>query len=178
MVIPMFVAVYMPNIQVSFLLRDDGVTDPGLQGKVIMSGALFVAIAALMYGRIRKYLSSAQILMACFVFQGSGIVIMGLTESPLVTAAGCAVLGIGTGIANPLISDMIVARTSPEMRSKAIGVSYTARYSGDFLNPAILYPLRVAFGLHNAFLVVGALFLAGVVVAAIWRQAAGKPATA
>jgi MFS family permease len=178
MVIPMFVAVYMPNIQVSFLLRDDGITDPGIQGKVIMSGALFVAIAALMYGRIRKYLSSAQILMACFVFQGVGILIMGLTASPIVTAMGCAVLGIGTGIANPLISDMIVARTSPEMRSKAIGVSYTARYSGDFLNPAIMYPLRVTLGLHGAFLVVGGLFLLGVVVAAIWRQAVGKPATA
>jgi MFS family permease len=178
MIIPMFVAVYMPNIQVSFLLRDDGITDPSIQGKVIMTGALFVAIAALLFGCIRTWLSSAQILMACFIFQGVGIAIMGLTDGAVLTAVGCAVLGIGTGISNPLISDLIVSRTSPELRSKAIGISYTARYSGDFLNPAIMYPLKMALGLHGAFIVVGGLFLLGVAVAAAWRQTIGKPATA
>ena len=56
------------------------------------------------------------------------------------------------------------------MRSSAIGLSYTARYSGDFLNPLIVHPLGLALGLHTAFVVVGGLFLAGVVVAAVWRQ--------
>ncbi|MDB5393739.1 MAG: transporter [Rhodospirillales bacterium] len=177
MIIPMFVAVYMPNIQVSFLLRDDGISDPGFQGKVIMTGALFVAIAALLFGWIRKWLSSAQILMLCFVLQGVGIALMGLADGAVVTAIGCAILGSGTGISNPLISDLIVSRTSPELRSKAIGISYTARYSGDFLNPALMYPLRVTLGLHGAFIVVGVLFLVGVAVAAVWRQAIGKPAT-
>ena len=176
MIIPMFVAVYMPNIQVSFLLRDDGVVSAPIQSYVILTGAFMVAVAAMFYGSIRKRLSSAQILLACFVFQGVGILIMGLTTDAVVTAIGCGVLGIGTGISNPLISDLIVARTSPELRSKAIGLSYTARYSGDFLNPAIMYPLRVTLGLHGAFMVVGALFLAGVAVAAIWRQSTGKPA--
>lgn len=178
MIIPMFIAVYMPNIQVSFLLRDDGITDPMTQSYVILSGALFVAIAALLYGRIRGWLSAPQILMLCFVLQGVGILIMGFSHSAIMTAIGCAVLGSGTGISNPLISDLIVARTSAEQRSKAIGISYTARYSGDFINPWIMHPLGVAIGLHNAFLVAGALFLIGVAVAAAWRQAIAKPAVA
>jgi MFS family permease len=178
MIIPMFIAVYMPNIQVSFLLRDDGVTSAPIQSYVILTGALTVAIAALFYGRLRRRLSSAQIMMACFIFQGLGITIMGFTTSAAVTAMGCAILGIGTGISNPMISDLIVARTSHELRSKAIGLSYTARYSGDFINPGIMFPLRITFGLHSAFIIVGILFLAGVAIAAAWRQAIAKPAPA
>jgi len=178
MIIPMFIAVYMPNIQVSFLLRDDGVVGPSVQSYVILTGAFTVAVAALCFGPIRRRISGPQILLACFVFQGTGIVIMGLSHAALPIALGCGVLGIGTGISNPLISDMIVARTTPQMRSGAIGLSYTARYSGDFLNPLIVHPLGLALGLHTAFVVVGGLFLAGVSVAAVWRQAMGKTVAA
>ena len=68
--------------------------------------------------------------------------------------------------------------TTPEVRSSAIGLSYTARYSGDFLNPLIMHPLSLVLGLHTAFIVVGGLFLAGVAVAAVWRQAVGKTVAA
>lgn len=170
LIIPMFIAVYMPNIQVSFLLRDDGITRPGVQSDVILTGAFMVGVTALFYGRIRPRVSSAQILLACFVLQGIGLVVMGLAHDALLTAAGCGILGIGTGISNPLISDLIVARASPEIRSRAIGASYTARYAGDFLNPLIMLPLGRAMGLHAGFVLVGATFLAGVVIAAIYRQ--------
>jgi MFS family permease len=178
MIIPMFIAVYMPNIQVSFLLRDDGILRPLTQSHVIETGAFTVAVAALCFGMIRRRFSGTQILLACFVFQGAGIAIMGLSHAALPIALGCGVLGIGTGISNPLISDMIVARAAPELRGRAIGLSYTARYSGDFLNPLIVHPLGLALGLHNAFVVVGGLFLAGVVVAVVWRQSMGKTAPA
>jgi len=178
MIIPMFIAVYMPNIQVSFLLRDDGIVRPLTQSHVIETGAFTVAVAALCFGAIRRRFSGTQILIACFIFQGVGIAVMGLSWGALGTAIGCGILGIGTGIANPLISDLIVARATPEMRSRAIGLSYTARYSGDFINPLVMHPLGVAIGLHNAFVSAGALFLIGVAVAVIWRQAIGKPAAA
>ena len=178
LIIPMFVAVYMPNIQVSFLLQDDGILGPSIQSYVILTGAFTVAVSALCFGRISRRFSGARILLACFVFQGVGIAVMGLSHAAVPIALGCGILGIGTGIANPLISDLIVARTSPEMRSRAIGLSYTARYSGDFINPAIMLPLAKVAGLHNAFLVVGGAFLAGVVVAVLWRQSLRKPAAA
>jgi MFS family permease len=178
MIIPMFIAVYMPNIQVSFLLRDDGIVGPSIQSYVILTGAFAVGVSALCFGPIRRRLSGPQILLACFVFQGLGIAVMGLSHAAVPIAIGCGILGIGTGISNPLISDMIVARTTPEMRSRAVGVSYTARYSGDFLNPLIVHPLGLAIGLHSAFVVMGGVFLAGVLVAAAWRQSFGKTATA
>jgi MFS family permease len=178
MIIPMFVAVYMPNIQVSFLLRDDGIVAPLDQSHVIETGAFTVAVAALCFGALRKRFSGTQILIACFVFQGIGIALMGASHTAVPIALGCGVLGIGTGIANPLISDLIVARTTPEVRGAAIGISYTARYSGDFINPFVMLPLATLTGLHNAFLVVGGAFLLGVVIAILWRQSLGKTAAA
>jgi MFS family permease len=178
MIIPMFIAVYMPNIQVSFLLRDDNIVRPLTQSHVIETGAFTVAVSAFCFGMIRRRFSGAQTLLACFVFQGAGIIVMGLSHTALGIALGCGVLGIGTGIANPLISDMIVSRSTPEMRSRAIGASYTARYSGDFLNPLIMHPLSLALGLHMAFVAVGGLFLAGAAMAAGLRQTVMKPAPA
>jgi MFS family permease len=178
LILPMFVAVYMPNIQVQFLLRDDGITGPSAQSYVILTGAFVVAVSALCYGRVSRRFSGAQILIACFVFQGLGITLMGATHSAVPIALGCGILGIGTGIANPLISDLLVARTTPDMRSRAIGLSYTARYSGDFINPLIMRPMAIVIGLHSAFLVVGGAFLAGVVIAVLWRQSLRKPAEA
>ncbi len=178
LIIPMFIAVYMPNIQVSFLLRDDGIISPSTQSNVILAGAVAVAIAALFYGAAKRRLGTRAILLLCFLFQGTGILVMGAIHGPVWTALGCCILGIGTGIANPLISDLIVARTTLALRSKAIGVSYTARYGGDFLNPWIVHPLGLAIGLHRAFVVIGALFLFGVAFATAIRQpfSARKPA--
>jgi MFS family permease len=176
LILPMFVAVYMPNIQVSFLLADDGIVGPSMQSLVILTGAFTVAVSALCFGPVSRRFSGPQILLACFVFQGVGIAVMGLSHTAPLIALGCGILGCGTGIANPLISDLLVTRTTPDMRSRAIGVSYTARYSGDFINPLVMHPLGVAIGLHNAFIAAGASFLVGVVVAIAWRQAIAKPA--
>ncbi len=178
MIIPMFIAVYMPNIQVSFLLRDDGIGDSLTQSHVIETGAFTVAVSALCFGMIRRRFSGPRILLACFVFQGIGIALMGVSHSAVPIALGCGILGIGTGIANPLISDLIVARTTPQVRSSAIGVSYTARYSGDFLNPLVMLPLAKLMGLHSAFVVLGAAFLIGVAIAILWRQSMAKAAAA
>ncbi len=178
LIVPMFVAVYMPNIQVSFLLRDDGIVRPSTQSYIILTGAFMVGLTALFYGRFRPHLSGNTILYLCFLSQGAGITIMGLSHTAIPIAVGCAILGVGTGIANPLISDLIVAQAAPEIRARAIGASYTMRYVGDFANPFIMRPLGMAIGLHNAFIGVGAIFLASVLAFAGWRQlpAARKPA--
>jgi len=62
---------------------------------VILTGALTVAIAALFLRRLRRRLSSAQIMMACFIFQGLGITIMGFYHQRCCDCDGCAILGIG-----------------------------------------------------------------------------------
>ena len=170
LIVPMFVAVYMPNIQVSFLLRDDGIVRPSTQSTIILTGAFMVGLTSLFYGRIRPHLSSSTILYLCFLFQGAGITIMGLSHTPIPIAVGCGILGMGTGIANPLIADWIVGRASPEIRARAIGASYTMRYVGDFANPFIMKPLGGLIGLHTAFTLVGAIFLASVGAFALWRQ--------
>ena len=45
-----------------------------------------------------------------------------------------------------------------------MGLGYTARYVGDFLNPVIVGPLAIAAGLHMAFVILGAAFIAAVLV--------------
>ena len=137
---------------------------------IILTGAFMVGITSLFYGRFRPHLSSSAILYLCFLFQGAGITIMGLSHTPVPIALGCGILGVGTGIANPLISDWIVARASSEIRARAIGASYTMRYVGDFANPFIMKPLGALIGLHTAFTLVGAIFLASVGAFALWRQ--------
>jgi hypothetical protein len=46
------------------------------------------------------------------------------------------------------------------------------------VHPFVVTPLRTAFGLHNAFLILGVASLVGAVLAVLWRFKPGQRATA
>jgi MFS family permease len=169
---PVFVVMYLPNIQLSLLLASDGVMSPTVQSVVIAVGAGTVALGSYLYGSIRPRLGTRWTLFLFLALQGAGVMTIGFSHAVLPAMIGCGILGFGSGIANPMLTDLLLARAPAEVRGRVIGFSYTARYFGQFLNPVIVYPLSVQFGIHNAFLVVGAVMATGALIAAGWRSSA------
>jgi len=47
-----------------------------------------------------------------------------------------------------------------EIKSQAVGLMMSTMFVGQFLNPLVNKPLRDAFGLHGAFVAIGAVLLA------------------
>lgn len=172
LIVALFVGSYMSTIQMSFLLAGDGVIKPSTQSFVIFAGALMVTAGSAFYGAIRLRLGDRWTLRLCGALLGVGIVTMGLGHVVPLVALGCAISGIGIGIMNPQVNNMLIAGAPQNARGRAVGLGYTARYLGNFLNPVAVHPLAVAFGIHAAFVIVGALFLAGASVDSVQKRRA------
>ena len=160
MIVGLFVGSFMPTLQVSFLLAANGVLKPSNQSFVLAASAVMVSAGSAIYGPLRLRFDDRSILRLCALSIGSGIVVMGLSHEAIQVAVGCAISGIGTGLLNPQVNNMLLSRAGAEARGRAVGLGYTARYAGDFLNPVIVAPLAVAVGLHGAFVILGSVFLA------------------
>lgn len=166
----LFVGSFMPTLQVSFLLAANGVMKPSVNSLVLSSSALMVGAGSAMYGPLRHRFGDRAILAMCSTAIGAGIVVMGLSHEAIQVAIGCAISGVGTGLLNPQANNMLITRAGPNARGRAAGLGYTARYTGDFVNPVIVAPLAIAVGLHWAFVIVGGAFVVAALLDAVRRR--------
>ncbi len=155
----LFLGSFMPTLQVSFLLAANGVLKPSNQSLVLAASALMVGAGSAAFGPLRHRFGDRTMLTLCASLIGAGIVVMGLSHEAIQVAVGCGISGIGTGLLNPQTNNMLISRAAPDARGRSAGLGYTARYTGDFINPVIVGPLAVAIGLHGAFVVVGGAFV-------------------
>jgi MFS family permease len=163
----LFIGSFMPTLQVSLLLAANGVLKASTQSYVLSASAIMVAVGAASYSTIRRYWDDRAMLRISAVSLGLGIVTMGLSHGAMLVVAGCAISGFGTGLLNPQVNNMLIGRAGEAARGRAVGLGYTARYGGDFLNPVIVAPIKQQVGIHGAIIIVGAVFLAGALVDAM-----------
>jgi MFS family permease len=168
-VVALFVGSFMPTLQISFLLTENGVMTHATQSLVLSVGALMVGVGSAIFGPVRSRIGDRWTLRFCAALIGSGIMISGLSHGVALVAVGGAISGIGTGLLNPQVNNMLITRAGPGARGRAAGLGYTARYTGDFLNPVFVGPLTQWFGIHTAFLLTGAAFVFGAAIDLLTR---------
>ena len=156
----LFVGYFMTSIQLSFLLAADGVDSPIQRSLVIAGGVLAGGLCGAAYGTVLARIGGrwTQFLLATLL--GGGIVLIGLAPSLPVVAIGAILAGGGGGMSPPHIETLLLGRASIEVRARAVSFMFTALYVADFLNPLLVTPLRGVVGIHNAFLIVGAVIVA------------------
>ena len=173
LIVVIFIAVFMNAVQVSFLLAADGFTSPSVQSWVMAAGALSNSAGAMSYGWIRPRLGARWTFAGCLACMGAGFVLLGIGGGLPLKLAGLALSSLGAGCVGPYVGNLLLDRAEPAVRARAAGLLYSATFVGDFLNPLAMLPLRQAFGIHAAFVIVGALCAAGALVAAM--RTSGTP---
>ena len=100
----LFLAAYMPNNQLPFLMADDGVTKHSTFALAIGIGSASVAFGGyLVAGRVVPRLGQRWTLSLVFAFMGVGLVVMGLRRTPRALASlGAAILGDGNRAGEPV----------------------------------------------------------------------------
>jgi MFS family permease len=161
MCVPLYAAVFMTTAQVPFLLHDDGVSDPVVQSWVLAMAALLNAVGASQYGRIRSRIGAGCTFALSLGLMAVGQAVLGLSHIPLLSGLGCAVAGIGAGLAVPHVPNMVLERVQGHARGRALGLMYTALYLGSFCNPVFVAPLAAWLGRHGALLVSAGLLCFG-----------------
>ena len=170
LIVVIFIAVFMNAVQVSFLLAADGVTSPSVQSWILASSAIANSLGAISYGWLRPRLGGRWTFALCLIAMGAGYATLGLSGGVAFKVVGTVIASLGAGCVGPYVGNLLLDRAAPEVRERAAGLLYSATFVGDFLNPIAVTPLRYAFGIHGAFVVVGCLCVAGALVVALRRK--------
>ena len=177
LVIGLMLAYFMTSVQLTFLLNGDGVSDPFVRSLVIGSGVAAGGMVGGAYGPVYRALGPRRTRILLIGMMAAGFAFVGLTHSLITITLGAILCGGGGGMISPYMSSLFLARTSPGVRSKAIGFMFMSFYLADFLNPLAVYPFRVTIGIHGAFIAAALILAAGIAVS--WNagtRAAPAPA--
>ena len=174
LIVLVFVAVFMNAVQLSFLLADDGIASPRVQSWIMATSAVASMIGAASYGWLRAWIEDRWIFCICLALMGSGYLLMGSSHQVLFTTVGCGIAALGGGCIGPYLATALLDRAAPSVRGRASGFMYTALYLGDFLNPVVINPVRANFGIHQAFVLVGAVLSVSALVAMLRGALARK----
>ncbi|HLG86526.1 MAG TPA: MFS transporter [Alphaproteobacteria bacterium] len=153
------VAHAMPHFELPSLLVADGLNDisrvswfPAASATVsILSATAFGWI----YGRADRWM-----LVLLLVLMGLGLAGIGVAPSFTLVFVSVIVEGIGGGWMIPYMLNRMLDKAPGEIKSQAVGLMMSTMFVGQFLNPLVNKPLRDAFGLHGAFVAIGAVLLA------------------
>ncbi|WP_157704811.1 MFS transporter [Sphingobium herbicidovorans] len=157
----------MPATQVPFLLHANGIEDPIIRSRVIACSAFATILAAaafpIVWGRLGKAGTFRLILTAYLL----GTATLSMVSTAGLAALGCFLMGLGTGLFSPFFASLLIARTSPGLRGRAIGFMFGAIFLSEFLSPLVVLPLRAAFGVSGGFAALSALLFVALLASLI-----------
>jgi len=154
---------YVMPTRVPFRLAEIGVTNSLIVG-LVMAGVMVTSVpGALMYGKIRRFLSEMAIFAASFGLMAVGLFTVSQSGSIWGVAIGGMIAGAGMGPAMPNYSTYLMAKVPPAARGRAAGLLTTSFFAGQFASPLVSAPLVVNFGISGAFLALsGTLLVIGI----------------
>ena len=120
--------VYLPLIYTPFLLRDMGV-GPAKTSIVLLGDALTGTVAALLFGRSRRSLSSNGTFVCIFATAGIGALVTALAPNYMMVTLGLAIIGFGNGWIIPHLMLMLGSCVKPTQQGRAAGIVKASNYS-------------------------------------------------
>ncbi len=178
LIILISISMYTVTIQGVFLMNQQGITDPTITSNVMLLTSIGTIAGAYAFRFVRPALGFGLTLAATWALLAIGNAGFASTANVYLLAVYAGVCGVGSGFMTPMMTTAILGAVPPSASARAVGLAMGCLFLGQFLHPLALTPLRVAFGLHDAFLWMGAasLFAAGLAVA--WRFMGGQRAVA
>jgi MFS family permease len=157
----MAVGFFTPGVQGPFLLAERGVASAATQGMLLSIFAAMSAITSGSFGFLRPRLGERCVKALMLLSIGGGLAGMAVAPSIAWMGVSLLVAGIGSGLATPQITAMLIERVPPHAHAHAIGGMYAAIFLGQFLNPFLLDPIRALIGLPGMFGAFGLALVAG-----------------
>ncbi|GAB3647945.1 MFS transporter [Streptomyces sparsus] len=150
-------AIFMP-----IRLGEVGVKEPFLVALVSMASTIAMSLVGLVYARVRSHLGYPALLRSSAGLWLGAFLILGVTNSPWVMAAAMGLFGLGLGILMPAVTVLISDSAPAEQQGRAVALSGTASFAGQFASPLLLGPVVDATSTKTGYL--GAAGLAAVVL--------------
>jgi MFS family permease len=148
---------YIPAVYLPFLLSAMGMTSPALISLVLTGDIIAGAVAALFYGRLRRYLSEAGAFAISVGCSCLGLLIAALAQNYMVVIFGSVIFGIGVAWFLPNLMLAVASRVLPEQQGRGAGLIKGANYLGSPAAVFLTEPIARTHGAPGAILVASAL---------------------
>jgi hypothetical protein len=174
LIILVSISMYTVTIQGTFLMNEEGITDPTVQANVMLLTSIGTVIGAYAFQYVRPAIGFSLTLALIWVLLALGAAGFASTLNVYLLAACAGLVGIGSGFTTPLMTTAVLGAVPPSASARGVGMAMGCLFLGQFLHPPALTPFREGFGLHGAFLWMGGLSLAAGVIAVLARLRSGK----
>jgi predicted MFS family arabinose efflux permease len=172
------ITAFTTNSQSSFVLAENGIATAAGRAKFMGINQAMLVVAAFCFPFVRKLIGARLVPALILLAMGTGLTLLGTTQGIGAAALALGVLGIGNGLLFPYQSSLILQRATPAMRGPAAGLVVSCQFVADAINPLVLGPVIIAFGLRNTIAFVGLLALiacAGAVVVGLRYLSNAEP---
>ncbi len=155
-----------------FHLAAHGLTTPGSRAVVLVAAPAAAMLSSIAYALIRGRIADHWMLVIATITSALGFAGMALwTGGTLPITAASISVGIGAGLAFPMVIRAAFRRVEPTLHGYSIGLLNTGVFSGVFISPFLFGPLQRAAGTPAMFGVCAAVWLVlGAVAAMRQRQ--------
>jgi predicted MFS family arabinose efflux permease len=178
LIILISISMYSVTIQGTYLMNEEGITDPAVQSNVILMTTVGSMLGAYLFRFVRPALGFHLTLALTWGVLALGNIGFASTPNVYLMATFGGLVGAGSGLMQPLTQTTVLNMVTPAASARAMGLALGCIFAGQFIHPFVVNPLRTAFGLHDAFLYLGAASLVAAVVAVLWRLKGGRRAVA
>jgi predicted MFS family arabinose efflux permease len=178
LIILISISMYGVTIQGTYMMAENGITDPSTQSNIMLFSTLGSMVGAYLFRFIRPVLGFALTLALTWAFLALGNIGFPATANIALLAIFAGAVGMASGLMQPLTQTTVMNRVPPSVVAPAMGMALGSIFAGQFLHPFVMLPLREHFGLHGALVWLGIASLAAAVLSALWRLKPGQRATA
>jgi predicted MFS family arabinose efflux permease len=172
------ISMYAVTIQGAYIMSEGGITDPSTQSNVILFATIGSMVGAYLYRFVRPGFGFHLTLALTWGVLAIGNAGFASTVNVYLLALFATSAGIGSGLMQPLTQTTTLNLVTPAASARAIGMALGCIFLGQFIHPFVVNPLRTSFGLHNAFLILGAASFVAAALAVVWRFVGGRRAIA
>jgi len=149
------IAFFMMPTQLTFLIHDQG-GGPLVGGLAISIASLGIALSALVYARLRRWGSPAELFVGSFLCLAAGYWIIAVADSIAILILGAFIAGSGLGLIFPNGTVWLIDRTPQHVRGRVLGGYSTSTFLGHFLSPVVSQTVASVIGLPWTFAAMGA----------------------
>ena len=136
----------MPLVFLPFHMAAIGDVDPQHVALALISSAGAGGLVAFAYGRIRRHLSMAKISILAFVLFFFAMLIVVTAHGIVSIVGGMLIFGMGMGLINPNFYAVVAATSTPEARTRILGMTRAVYAAAPLVFQLLLEPASRYWG--------------------------------
>ena len=169
---------YTPIVELSYALDGVGVKSVAAIGAISAVASAATATGAFLFGRLSRR-GTATLLPIAFGLAGVGLLVMGLSSTPALTAVGAVVTSSGTGLMLPTLLTWALSSLTFDQRGRGTGLWTASLFIGQFFCPLLILALTTGVGgLAGALVALGAAALVMCAAVKVGFASTRQPTTA